>query len=265
MKVSRIYRHPVKSVGTESLEAVDLQVDRPFPGDRLFAITHGGGEWDPANPGWAHCRNFVRIANIPALGAANVFYSLDTQILSVKPVSGPGVDADLSKSDGRRTLAAWVEQHASSKLRGPFNLVEAPDTTFTDSRGQTPSIMSLASLRDLEKRVGATLDPRRFRGNIWIDGVEPWEEFSWIGQDIRLGTAEFRIIKPVERCIATAANPETGVRDVSPLPILKALFGAPNFGVQAAIHKGGTVSVDSDGELMNTSAALRVAGVDYVT
>ena len=40
---------------------------------------------------------------------------------------------------------------------------------------------------------GAPVDPLlRFRANFYIDGAEPWEEFDWVGQDIRIGGLTLR-------------------------------------------------------------------------
>jgi hypothetical protein len=59
------------------------------------------------------------------------------------------------------------------------------------------------------------LDPRRFRGNLWLDGLAPWEEFDLVGKRLRIGAAELDVVEPIGRCRATEANPDTGRRDAN--------------------------------------------------
>ena len=69
----------------------------------------------------------------------------------------------------------------------------------------------------------ADLSELRFRSNIAIEGLEAWEEQSWVGRKIRIGEVMFEVLTPKGRCLATQANPHTGERD---LPILKTLVGS---------------------------------------
>jgi len=92
-----------------------------------------------------------------------------------------------------------------------------------------------AALRD------PALDEARFRSNIAIDGVQPWEEQDWIGRRLRIGEVELNVTRPKTRCLATHANPLTGERD---LPVMQTLVGAfaqqqPTFAVALMTHGGG--------------------------
>ena len=40
---------------------------------------------------------------------------------------------------------------------------------------------------------GPPIDPLRFRANIYVDGAETWEEFDWVGQDIRSAAPTFLV------------------------------------------------------------------------
>ena len=98
------------------------------------------------------------------------------------------------------------------------------------------------SLGDLSNKLGLLLDPRRFRGNIWLKGGEPFEEFNWIGQEINLGNVRVRVVEAIERCNATKANPLTGKKDVDTLSALKVNYGHNDFGVYCEVIKAGTLS-----------------------
>lgn len=254
MHLAALYRHPVKSLGSENLNRVALIAGKALPGDRAFAVMHGDSAFDPADPQWVPCRNFLRIANIPALARAVLSFDPENEMLRVID-GGAETSYDLRHADGRAALAAWAGNHAGTIRPGPYRIARAPGVSLTDSDDQAPSLMSLASLRDLSARVGVDLDARRFRGNLWIDGEDlaPWAENGWAGKQMTIGAARLKIVEPIERCLATAANPQTGERDANPLPTLKTLGEAPLFGVVASVVKDGVVTC---GDAVHVDVAL---------
>ena len=84
---------------------------------------------------------------------------------------------------------------------------------------QSPSISigNLASHREIEKKVGEKLSLLRWRCNLWIDGCKPWDEHAWIGKSLKIGDVTLKIEEEIVRCLATAANPISGERDVDTL------------------------------------------------
>lgn len=244
MHLAAIWRHPVKSLGAEALERVTLRAGEALPGDRAHALAHGDTAFDPENPAWVPCRNFLRIANIPALARPVISYDPETDILTLED-AGARTPYDLSTREGRAALAAWAGAAAGTVRPGPYSVVAAPGVAMTDSSGPFPSLMSLASLRDLSARVGARLDPRRFRGNLWIDGddLAPWAELDWTGRGVTVGPARLDVVEPIVRCLATAADPETGTRSDNPVPALKAMGDDPLFGILVRVAAGGAVAL----------------------
>jgi hypothetical protein len=75
------------------------------------------------------------------------------------------------------------------------------------------------------------LDMRRFRPSIVIDTDDPFAEDHW--RRIRVGTVEFRAVKPCDRCVLTTIDPDTLAKGKEPLRTLarhrrhdsKVLFG----------------------------------------
>jgi uncharacterized protein YcbX len=90
----------------------------------------------------------------------------------------------------------------------------------------------------------------RWRANVWVDDLAPWEELSWIGKTIRIGETEFEVREDCIRCNVTATNPVTGLRDADTLGVLKNSFGHQNFGVYALVSKGGPVALGDQVEVL---------------
>ena len=92
-----------------------------------------------------------------------------------------------------------------------------------------------SSLADLNKRLGKgkKVDMRRFRPNIVIDGLQPWEEDSL--KRIRIGAVEFHVWQRCGRCTMTTIDRDTLERGGEPLSTLSNFRerdnGQRNFGM----------------------------------
>jgi hypothetical protein len=91
--------------------------------------------------------------------------------------------------------------------------------------------------------MGRSLDPLRFRANVYFSGLPAWAEFDWVGRTIELGGATLRITKRIPRCAATEVNPLTARRDCDPVQGLWDGFGHPDLGVYGRVEAGGRVAV----------------------
>ena len=139
-------------------------------------------------------------------------------------------------------LLDWLRRIWPDDLPNPTGIHVANDAHLTDVPDPWVSINSTASLRALSARAGKPLSPHRFRGNLWIDGLSPWDEHEWVGRTVSIGGATLAVREQITRCKATMANPETGKRDVDTLDILNDL-GHQEFGVYAEVIEGGEVKL----------------------
>jgi uncharacterized protein YcbX len=243
-RLTQIWRHPIKGIGAERLDHVGLKIDRPLPMDRAWAVLEQGGE---SGEGWRVCRNFIRGAKGPSLMAITARVEGETIHLNHPDLPEiaitPGTDA------AAMALLDWLRPIYPEDRRPPTALIRAPEMGMSDAPFASVSILNKASLRALSQKVGQDLDPRRFRGNLWLDGLAPWEEFDLVGKRLRIGAAEFDVVEPIGRCRATEANPETGRRDAPTLAALEDGWGHTRFGVYAMVRKGGRVSVGDEAGL----------------
>ncbi len=104
-------------------------------------------------------------------------------------------------------------------------------------------IVNLASVRELERAAGNPVNPLRFRPNIVIDGAVPWEEFSWIHNEIAVGGAKLAVLERTSRCAATNVDPDTGKRDMAIPAVLQRTWGHTDFGVYARVSNDGAIAI----------------------
>lgn len=241
-RVSNLWRHPIKAHGVEALIASDFHAGRTMPWDRVWAIAQEGARTTPASRDWAPCMNFSRGAKSPELMAirARTDEAAGTLTLTHPRRAPLTVDPDLPEDAAR--LIAWVRPLTDPARPAPAFVARA-GRGMTDSDFPSVAILNTASLGALASRIGRELAQERFRGNIWLEGLAPWEEFDLVGRDIRIGTAGFRVRQRITRCKATMANPDTGARDADTLAALAAGWGHQDFGVYAEVMAPGRVGV----------------------
>ena len=78
-------------------------------------------------------------------------------------------------------------------------------TAFSD--GFPYLLISQASLDDLNSRLTAPVDMKRFRPNLVVKGTEAFAEDNW--KAIRIGNITFNLVKPCSRCVIPSINPDT--------------------------------------------------------
>jgi GntR family transcriptional regulator/MocR family aminotransferase len=240
--ISRIYRYPIKGLSAQPLSKVLLEAKKPFPHDRIFALARPGAPIDRQAPRWAKKALFVMLMLDETL--AQVKTRLDTDTLELTIMSGnqqllvTNLDDEVRRGEVEDFFHRLVPA-----LPGAPTLVRARDGHFMDKPDNVISLINLATVRSLEEQWGFEIDPLRFRANIYIDGARPWEEFDWIGRDIRLGDALCRVSRRNGRCGATNVNPVSGRRDLDIPGSLRAAFGHKDLGIYLMTREGGQLAV----------------------
>lgn len=246
--LAHIRRHPIKSIGGEGLDRVTLAPARRLPGDREWAVLTEGGErnaQDSQTSGepdrWLPKSCFVRGVQSPQVQAISGGWTGGALTLRQPTQADLVIDPE---TDGDK-LVEWLRPLWPANAPAPTRLVRGA-AIWTDQKWPWISILSLASLADLEARTGQALGIHRWRGNLWVDGWAPWAERDLIGQVIRIGAVELRITGHVGRCDATSANTDTGVRDIDMLATLENLYGHTDFGIFAEVVTGGEIALDDE-------------------
>ena len=232
--VAQIWRHPIKAHGREALRDVTLTAGQGLPWDRHWAVAHEAAKVEDGT--WARCMNFTRAAGSPSLMAIESRFDPDTRRVTLTHADRDPIE--FAPDDSPAEFFDWVRPMIPEGRAQPVRIVSA-DRAMTDSQQPTISLMSLASHRAVEDRARAPLSKERWRGNLWLDGLTAWEECDWVGRRLTLGTAELEVIDRITRCMATAANPDTGQRDIEMLDLLDDAWGHQTFGVNAVVIQGG--------------------------
>jgi len=240
--VSAIYRYPIKGLSAQRLSSVVLHAGQPMPHDRAFALARPFSPVESYAAKWAKKGLFVMLMLDEALASVRTQLDVDTLELRIMQGNQQVLAANLGSESGRADVEEFYRALVTT-LNGAPRLVRAQDGHFMDKPDNVLSLINLATVRSLEKQWGFEIDPLRFRANVYIDGAQPWEEFDWIGRDIVLGDALFRVDRRNGRCGATNVNPASGRRDLDIPGSLRAAFGHKDLGVYLVTRKTGEVSI----------------------
>ena len=242
--VTSLWRHPIKSHGREAITSTNLIAGQTMPGDRVWAVAHEASKAD--NFVWVPCANFNRVSKVPQLMAMISKLDDSTGIVTLThPQLGKhsfNPDEDIAP------FLAWIKPIMPQDRAQSTRMIKVPNRGMTDSDFPSVTLCSLASHRAVERKLGTELSILRWRGNIWFDGFPEWEEFNWMGRDIRIGTAVLRPIERTDRCPATHSNPATGIPDTDIVSALDS-FGHRDFSVRAEVIEGGLIEVGSKVEI----------------
>lgn len=244
ISVTHIRRYPVKGLSPDEMEAVDLVTDLGMPWDRRFALAHESTRFDPEDAQWLPKTSFLMLMRNARLAKLETRFDEASRTLTIYRQGRKVVSGDLGTPVGRAMIEDFFSAYLAKEAAGKPRLVEGPSGhMFSDHKNRVLSLISLDSIRDLERVVGRPIDPVRFRGNLYLEGGLPWQEFSWVGKEITVGGVRIEVTARIDRCAATNVDPATGERDMNIPNALKRGFGHIDFGVYARVVEGGRLSV----------------------
>ena len=242
ISIAEICRYPVKGMTAEVLGSVVFTPGEGLPHDRRFALVHAASQYDPARPEWMPKQHFLNLMRDEKLAQLEVEFDDQSGLLTIsragKRVSGGNITERMGRTLVNQFLGAFMPPGS----RGNPRIVETAGSSFSDCADDFVSIVNLASVNDIERVARASVDPRRFRANLYIHSEEAWQERDWIDREIAVGSARLRVVAPIERCAATTVNPATAERDLNLPLILERGFGHVETGVYAEVVEGATVS-----------------------
>lgn len=248
-EITALYRYPVKGLSAEPLPALTLARDAGLAFDREFALALGTTVFDPEHPEPLDKGFFLMLRSNAVLAALSTRFDPETGRLTVRRGDETVLTEDPTSAAGREAIECFFEAYIGPAAKGRPRLVRASGHKFTDGSVLSPtfmravSLINLASVRALEERTGQAIHPLRFRANIHVDGLKPWEELEWIDRAIGIGALRLRGLARTPRCAAVDVNPETAERDTNLPRALKRHFGHVDLGIYLEVLADGAIAV----------------------
>jgi len=225
MKVHSLFVYPVKSLSGIEVQSFDTDDFGPV-GDRRWMIVDDDNRFvtQREHPELARVSTSLSggnvVIDIPGEGTFSLIPTdAEVRVLVwrdwVKAVIGrPGANEALSRFCGKSVCLVYMPDSSFRRVDAG-RVDEYRRVGFAD--GFPFLVTNTASLAELNGRLDAPVEMRRFRPNIVLEGAQAWEEDAW--QQLIIGDSRFSIVKPCSRCVMTTVDPNTGTKDDALQPL----------------------------------------------
>lgn len=275
-RIQALYLYPIKgcrgfAVDSATLAPIGLEVDGI--GDREWVIVDDENEFLSQRelPRMALIETRLTASSLrmkaPGMLALDVPLASEGDVVQVRVwndtvsavTQDPLIDTWLGNFLGRPArLMRFDPEHrrlAAAKFTGKH---EAP-YKFADA---FPLLVATqASLDDLNARLARRGHPavtmQRFRPNIVLDGIEAFEE-DFV-DELRVGGATLRVVKPCARCTVPGVDPATGMHDPLVSDVLAEYRRSTNEQLPGVMFGANAIVIGEAGVALRTGMDVDVA------
>ena len=253
VSISSINYCPVKSISFQNIGDCKIRKNIGIVGDRVIAFSKGlesnqvqlfEKNLDERRGKW---NKILTLKNSPVLNKYN--FKLKDNKLTFTQKKNEILTIDISKTSEHKLLTNKILELESS-LQKPIFLMKNKDIPFFDTSisnktGLTHSISLInnQSIEDFKNKTNQEIDAQRFRGNIFVDGIEAWEERSWVGKIIKINNISFKVEKNIPRCVAINLKPNTDDNSLNLLQSLKKNYNHFNMGIYLTALDDGQLNI----------------------
>ena len=254
--ISSINYCPVKSVSFQTVKKCKIKKSIGIIGDRVFAFAKDL-DLDQAklfekspNDRKGKWNKVLTLKNSPVLNKYNFLFNDEklTLILKDKEI----LTIDINQLNERQALSNKITELESS-LKQPIVLMKNKDFPFFDTSisnkvdfANSVSLLNIQSINDFQKKINKNIETSIFRGNICINGIEPWKEHEWIGKIIKINNVSFKVEKNIPRCVAINLKPQTDDNSFNLLQLLKKTYNHFYMGVYLTALNDGDINLKDE-------------------
>ena len=251
--ISSINYCPVKSVSFQTIENCEIKKDIGIVSDRIFAFAKDLDQEqaklfekspDDRKGKW---NKILTLKNSPVLNKYNFIYKDEKLTLTLKDKELFTID--INQSEEREALSNKISELESS-LKQPITLMKNNEFPFFDTSisnkvnfVNSVSLINIQSINDFRKKIDRNVESSIFRGNICIDGIEPWKEREWIGKIIKINNVSFKVEKNIPRCVAINLKPRTDDNSFNLLQSLKKTYNHFEMGIYLTALDDGKINI----------------------
>ena len=253
ISISSINYCPVKSISFQTITSCEIRKNIGIVGDRIFAFSKGldsnqaqsfekkleerRGKWN----------KILTLKNSPSLNKYNFMFNNNkltliensNEILTIK-----------SDETGEYHLLSNKILELENSIQKPIFLMKNKNIPFFDTSiskktvlTHSVSLINIKSIEDFKNKTNQEFEIQRFRGNIYVDGIEAWEERKWIGKIIKINNISFKVEKNIPRCVAINLKPNSDDNSLNLLKSLKKTYNHFDMGVYLTALDDGLINI----------------------
>jgi uncharacterized protein YcbX len=253
ISISSINYCPVKSVSFQTIKKCEIRKNIGIVGDRIFAFSKGldsnqaelfekkleerRGKWN----------KILTLKNSPSLNKYNFLFDNDKLTLTQK--NNEILTININETGQYELLSNKILELENS-IQKPLFLMKNKDIPFFDTSisnktvlTHSISLINIKSIEDFKNKTNQEIETQRFRGNIYVDGIDAWEERNWIGKIIKINNISFKVEKNIPRCVAINLKPNSEDNSLNLLQSLKKTYNHFDMGVYLSALDDGKIDI----------------------
>ena len=251
--ISSINYCPVKSISFQTIKSCEIRKNIGIVGDRIFAFSKGldsnqaqlfekkleerRGKWN----------KILTLKNSPSLNKYNFIF--DNNKLTLVQNNNEILTINTNETGEHELLSNKILQ-LENFLQKPIFLMKNNNIPFFDTSISNKTVLTHSisfinnkSIEDFKNKSNQTIETQRFRGNIYADGIEAWEERNWIGKIIKINNISFKVEKNIPRCVAINLKPNSDDNSLNLLQSLKKTYNHFDMGIYLTALDDGLINI----------------------
>ena len=251
--ISSIHYCPVKSVSFQSIKNCEIKKNIGIVGDRIFAFAKGLNfeqaklfEKDPEERR-GKWNKILTLKNSPMMNKYN--FLLDENNLTLTFKNKKILTINSNELNEYKLISNKILELENS-LKDPIVLMKNEEFPFFDTSiskktvlNHSISLINNKSIEDFKNKINQEIEIQRFRGNIYINGIDAWEEQNWIGKIIKINNISFKVEKNIPRCVAINLKPHSDDKSLNLLQSLKKNYNHFDMGIYLTALNDGNVNI----------------------
>ena len=251
--ISSIHYCPVKSISFQSIKNCEIKKNIGIVGDRIFAFAKGLNfeqaklfEKDPEDRR-GKWNKILTLKNSPMMNKYNFIFDGSNLTLTFKNKKILTINSnELNKYE----LISNKILELENSIKDSLILMKNEEFPFYDTSiskktvlNHSISLINNKSIQDFKNKINQEIEIQRFRGNIYINGIDAWEEQNWIGKIIKINDISFKVEKKIPRCVAINLKPNSDDKSLNLLQSLKKNYNHFDMGIYLTALNDGSVNI----------------------
>ena len=251
--ITSIHNCPVKSISFQNIKKCKINKNVGIEGDRVFAFSQNlnldqsvefeknpetrKGKWN----------KIVTLKNTPVFNKYNFLHEDNKLTLTLNNTEI--ITVNVNETNERDDLVRKLIELEGS-LKNDIRLMRNDEYPFYDTSisnksmfRNSISLLNINSIKDFGNKIDQKIEKSIFRGNLYFDGIDAWEERNWIGKTIKINDVLFKVEKNIPRCVAINLKPETDDNSFNLLKTLKQTYDHYDMGVYLTPENDGEINL----------------------
>tara|TARA_Y100000996_G_scaffold403815_1_gene377193 strand:+ start:405 stop:1148 length:744 start_codon:yes stop_codon:yes gene_type:complete len=242
----------VKSLSFQNIHSCNITKELGIVNDRIFAFSRGvdleKAQLIEKDASKRKLNYFLTLKNSPVLNKYNFIYK--DNILKLTKDNKEIISVSADNPNERLTISNKLMELENSLIT-PIQLlknVNFPffDTSHSNNIFNSISLININSIKDFEKKINEKVESQRFRANLYVDGIDAWQERNWIGKIIKINNVSFKVEKNIPRCVAINLKPKTDDNSLNLLQSLKKTYDHFDMGIYLRTLNDGKIEVGNN-------------------